>query len=201
MINISIRHNFPQVIQALKELPEKAGGKAMVRAMNTTITQAKPAMAQQISKEFNVTSAQVKERLTVRRAIAKPGEYRFEAELKAANKAKGRGANLIAFQDGVLTKRTAKRAGRAQSIGQLGFQIKRAGGRKVVTGAFIGNDGRTVFIRVGKKRMPIKAVSTIDITQMFNTRRINEVVVATILKRFEANFNRELRSVLKGYIK
>lgn len=201
MIKISIRDNFPEVKRALAQLPKQIADKAMVRAMNTTITQAKPAMAQQITKEFRVTSAQVKERLVVQKAIARAGLLRFEAMLSAKNKAKGRSMNLIAFQSGLLTKRTAKKAGKADAVGQIGFQIKRTGGRKVIPGAFIGNKGRTVFIRVGKARLPIKALSTIDIPQMFNTKRINEVVVATMLKRFEANFNRELRTVLGGWAK
>lgn len=109
--------------------------------------------------------------------------------------------NLIAFETGTLTKRTAKKAGRAGAAGQLGFQILRSGGRKVIPGAFVGNKGRTVFIREGKGRTPIKALNTIDVPQMFNTKRVNQVVRRVMIERFGANFKRELRVVLGGFAK
>ena len=201
MIEINIRHNFPEVMRKLKEVTESVGNKAMVRALNTTIDQGKVQMAKQITQEFRVSSAEVKKRLEIRKASTKSGAFRFEAVLSASKKTKGRSMNLIAFQTGALTKRTAKKAGRADAVGQLGFQIKRGGGRKVIPGAFIGNQGRTVFIRTGKPRLPIKAISTIDIPQMFNTKRINQVVRQVMTERFSANFQRELRTVLKGFAK
>lgn len=50
------------------------------------------------------------------------------------------------------------------------FKIKRNGPRKLIPGAFLINDGKTVMIRVGKQRLPIKALQTINVAQMFNTR-------------------------------
>jgi len=93
----------------------------------------------------------------------------------------------------------ARRRSRRGTMNQLHFQIKRAGGKKMIKGAFIGNKGRTVFIREGRERLPIKALATIDVPQMFNARRINSIVRAVMLKRFETNFRRELRAVLKGF--
>lgn len=200
-MKISIRTNFPDVARKLDSLADDVGNKAMVRALNTTIDQGKTEMARGISKEFRLSVGDAKQRLSVSKASNKGGLLRFEAKLEATKRDKGRSMNLIAFQTGALTKRTAKKAGRAGAVGQLGFQIKRAGGKKVIPGAFIGNDGRTVFIREGKGRTPIKALNTIDVPQMFNTKRINQVVRAVMLDRFSANFQRELRVVLKGYVK
>lgn len=204
MIKLSIRHNFPEVMASLKQLPDKVGNKAMVRAMNTTITQGKTEMARKISQEYRIKVGEVKDRLSVSFAKAKNGEYRFEAELLAKRPGglfgnAWRGMNLIHFVT-AMAKRNKK-----GKLGQLTFQIKRTGGRKILKGAFIAKSGRTggvaVFIRQGKSRMPIETKTTIDVPQMFNARRINEVVVATILKRFDANFKRELRSVMKGYVR
>jgi len=36
---------------------------------------------------------------------------------------------------------------------------------------------------------------------MFNTKRINQVVRQVMTDRFSANFQRELRTVLKGFAK
>jgi hypothetical protein len=212
---ISMRTNFPEVGAALDRLGEDIGNKALVRAINVTVDQGKPAMAKQISAEFRVRSSDVKQRLTVVKAVARGGVLRFEASLAASNRGKGRSMNLIAFVDQVVTlaqarKRmaageggvqTLRRGGQVQKALQLKFQIKRSGGKKTIPGAFIGNKGRTVFIRQGKGRLPIKALNTIDVPQMFNAKRINSVVRNVMLQRFPANFRRELRGVLGGFAK
>jgi hypothetical protein len=194
-ITLNVRTNFPEVMAKLSQVSDEIGNRAMVRALNATITQGKTEMARDISKEFRISVGMAKDRLEVSRASSKGGEYRFQATLEATRKAKGRSMNVIAFV-GALPKRTKK-----GKMAQIKFQIKRQGGKKTINGAFVGNKGRTLFIREGKARLPIKAVSTIDIPQMFNTRRINEVVQQVMLDKFEANITRELRVVLGGFAK
>lgn len=200
---ISIRNNFPAVSAALDRVATDVGNKAMVRALNATVTQGKTAMARQISKEFRVTVGQAKDRLNISYAKAKGG-WRFEATLEATRPGglhgnDYRGMNLIHFVTKIPTRN------KKGQLGQLQFQIKRAGGRKSIKGAFIATSrktgGRAVFVRQGKDRMPIETKTTIDVPQMFNTRRINSVIRTVMLQRFDANFRRELRAVLKGYAK
>lgn len=200
MTTISVRNNFPAIAAQLDRLGLDVGNKAVVRALNTTIVQGKTQMARQISQEFRVSVGTAKERLKVYRASNRGGVMRFAATLEATRKGKGRSMNLIAFvTKGKVSKASGKRSGRTDLAGQLQFQIKRGGGKKAIKGAFIGNAGRTVFIRTGTDRLPIKALNTIDIGQMFNTRRVNKVVRQVMLDKFPANFQRELRSVLQGY--
>lgn len=200
---ISIRNNFPKVAAQLDRLALDVGKKAMVRALNKTIGQGHTQMARAISREFRISVSTAKDRLNVRRAFIKGAggsTFSFEARLEATQRRKGRSMNLIAFvAGGKVSKASAKRQGNAALAGQLQIQIKRSGGKKVIPGAFVGNDGRTVFIRKGKKRLPIKPINTIDVPQMFNTKRINSVVREVMLKNFSANFQRELRAVLKGF--
>lgn len=197
---INIRNNFPDVAAKLNRLADDVGNKAMVRALNATVEQGKIQMARQISQEFRISVSAAKDRLAVRRASVRGGLLRFQAFLEATRKGKGRSMNLRPFvTGGRVSRASAKRQGNTALAGQLQLQIKRGGGRKVIPGAFIGNDERTLFIRTGKARLPIKALNTIDVPQMFNTKRINSVVVDVMLKRFDANFNRELRAVLKGF--
>jgi len=197
---INIRNNFPAVAAKLDRVAEDIGHKAMVRALNTTVEQGKIQMARQISQEFRISVSAAKDRLAVRRASVRGGLLRFQAFLEATRKGKGRSMNMRPFVTGSRVSRaSAKRQGNVALAGQLQLQIKRGGGRKVIPGAFIGNDGRTLFIRTGKGRLPIKALSTIDVPQMFNTKRINSVVVDVMLKRFDANFHRELNVILKGF--
>lgn len=212
---INIRNNFPKVAAQLDRMAADVGNKAMVRALNSTVDQGKIEMARAISKEFRLSVSQAKDRLSVRRASAKGGALRFEAVLEATRRGKGRSMNLIAFVEKSVTLAEGRRRAKAGEGGmhalrngghsvhaqQLRFQIKRSGGKKMIKGAFIGNDGRTVFIREGKGRLPIKALNTIDVPQMFNTKKLNALVRAVMIKRFEANFKRELRSVLQGYVR
>lgn len=212
---IRVLHNFPEITLKLGMLEDAVGNKVMARALNTTVQQAKPRMASQISKEFRISVSDAKERLDVSKAFKKDGEFRMEASLSARNKAKGRSMNLIAFVERAITLAERNRRVKAGEGGkhklrgggeitkalQLRFQIKRSGGKQMIKGAFIANNGRTVFIRKGKERTPIRSLSTIDIPNMFNTKRINEVVVKVMLERFQFNFERELRAVTQGWVK
>jgi hypothetical protein len=212
MSSISIRNNFPAIARKLDALPTDIGNKAMVRALNKTVDQGKTEMARKISNEYRISVGEVKSRLSVSRASAK-GALRFTAKLEATRRGKGRSMNLIAFvTKAKVSKAGAKRLGKASLAGQLQFQIKRTGGKKVKPGAFIGNNGRTVFIRVPGTTMAkrskysgtkhaeqIEAINTIDVPSMFNARRINSVVRQVILDKFKVNFNRELRVVLEGW--
>lgn len=197
MIKINIRNNFPEVAKQMRRIGEQAADRAMAKALNTTVEQGKLAMARQISSEFRVSIREAKERLLVKRARNK-GALQLEAVLQAATKAKGRGMNLIHFVAGGIPQRTAK-----GKLRQLGFQIKKSGGRKQIKGAFVATNRKTggtaVFIREGKGRMPIKTITTIDVPQMFNARRINQVVRKVMLDRFAINFKREARAITKGF--
>jgi hypothetical protein len=196
---ISIRNNFPKVAAKLEQLGKDIGDKAMVRALNETVRQGKTAMARQISQEFRVKVGDAKDRLDVEYATAKGGGIRFSATLKATRATKGRGMNLIHFVMGTPTRN------KKGKLAQLKFQIKRTGGRKSIKGAFVARNrktgGEAVFIREGKSRMPIKTLTTVDIPQMFNARRVNSVIRTIMQQRFEINFQRQLRAVTKGFLK
>ena len=190
-MEISIKTNFPQVQRALAQLQADVGGKAMASALNKTIAIAKTQMQREITAEFNVTAGYVRERLRIARAVGRRGLQVLRAELAAKDR-KGRGANIIAFVTSL--QRQARAGGGKQK--PLFVKIKKKGGRTQVKGrfgkgAFIGNKGRTVFERTGDKRLPIRAVTTIDVAQMFNTRRINSRVVRAMTERFPAIFANE----------
>ena len=99
-----------------------------------------------------------------------------------------------------MTLAEGRRRNKAGTQNQLRFQIKKVGGKKIISGAFIGNKGRTVFIRETGDRLPIKALSTIDVPQMFNTRRIKKRVIKRIEKELPIEFDRAINAVLKGYV-
>lgn len=204
MIPINLRNNFDQVIRELDKLPDALANKAMARALNTTVDQGKTQMARAISEEFRVKVGDVKRRLYIERARSK-GQLKLYAVLEATRPGglhgtEQRGMNLINFVVGGIPKRPKR-----GQMRQLGLQIKRDGGRKVIPGAFVATNKKTggtaVFIREGKGRMPIKTLTTIDIPQMFNTKRINEAVRKVMLDRFGSNLQREISAVLRGFLK
>ena len=79
-------------------------------------------------------------------------------------------------------------------------QIKRSGGRKLIPHAWIGNGGKTVFWRgnqrTAKEQMPIFGVETIDVQQMFNTKKLNRAAVAKIVRDLPVELERAVRGAL-----
>lgn len=191
-MKIDIKTNFADVQRKLEELRSDIGDKVRASAMNRTLEQARTQMVREITAEYNLPTAYVRDMLRIQRASLKMGSFMMQASLIGGD-GKRRSANLIRFIERYVTLAQAKKRVKAGTLNQLLFQIKKAGGKKIISGAFIGNKGRTVFIRTGKSRLPIKALSTIDVPQMFNQRRINAAVVSAINTKFPEIFERELR--------
>jgi hypothetical protein len=186
-MQLSIRTNFPEVQRGLDQLQADLRGVVLMRTVNRTIDLAKTAMSREIRSEFNVTASYVRERLAIRKATLKAGRFSIEAQLTASGQFRGRrSANVIAFG--------AKQVKQGVSV-----KIKKAGSRKVIKGAFIANKGRTVFVRTGDKRLPIEPVQTVDIPQMFNTRKVNAAVLRVIDQRLPQVFEREARFALQRF--
>lgn len=178
-MQISITHNFPEVQAQLKQLQADVAKQSTSRALNGTIAIAKTAMSKEIRQEFVLPASRVGEVLRINKASATGGTVRLQASLYPVT-TKGRSLNLSNF----AARQTAK---------GVTFKIKRNGPRHLIPGAFLINQGKTVMIRIGNKRLPIKALQTIDIAQMFNTKRINAKVVDTIKARFPEVFAREAK--------
>ncbi len=178
-MKISISHNFLEVQRQLKRLQDDVAKKATASALNKAVAQAKTAMSKEIRQEFVLPAKRVGKVLRISKASAMGGNFRLEASLFPVNK-KGRSLNLANF----AARQTRK---------GVSFKIKRSGGRITIPGSFLINNGRTVMIRTGKQRLPIKALQTIDIAQMFQTKRINAKVVQVIKDRFPAIFEREAK--------
>ena len=193
MIAIQLRHNIGEVKARVKQLRDEITDKAAAAALNKTADKARTAMTRAITGEFNIKAAEVRSSLSVSRASLKLG--RLDAVLSAfgSRKRNGRALNLIHFLERSVTMAQARRRRKDGTLGQLGFRIKKGGPIKFLKGAFIGNKGRTVFIREGRSRLPIKALQTIDVPQMFNTKRINKAVVETIEREFPIEFERAAR--------
>jgi hypothetical protein len=194
-MQLSIKTNFPDVQKKLQRLRSDIADKALPMAVNRTMDQARTAMQREITGTYNLKAAYVRQRLAIRRAVFKGNSLSFTASLLGTGK---RSANLVAF-----LARKAPNNGRKGGP-QVGFRIRKGGAISRVPGAFIGNKGRTVFLRVpgtkmasrrwsGKHGEQIKPVQTVDVPQMFNQRRINAAVVRVLQQRFPEVFEQQVR--------
>jgi hypothetical protein len=184
-MRLSITTNFPEVARAMATMRSDIANKALASALNKTAALAKTAMSREIRDEFVLPAAKVGAALRVNRARAVGGRFFLEASLESPAK-RGRSLNLANFD----ARQTAK---------GVSFKIKRGGARKTIPGAFLINGGKTVMIRVGKARLPIKALQTIDVAQMFNTKRINARVVRMIEQRLPDVFANEAAFYIRRF--
>ena len=191
-MQISVKTNFPEVQRLLDSMRKGIADKALASTLNKTAAQAKTAMSREIRAEFNMSASKVGEALQVSKARAGGGRVHLQASLESPRK-RGRSLNLINFMERSTTMAQARKRSKAGTLNQLFVQIKKAGGKKALGSAFIGNKGRTVFVRTGKARLPIKALQTIDVASMFNTKRVNERVLAMIEAKFPEIFANEAR--------
>ena len=181
-MQLNIKTNFADVQRQLVQLQKGVAEAALRSAVNKTMAQGQTQMIRAITGEFNLTASKVREKLSLRKAGFSSGRFGIEATLESRTPGgRRRAINLINF------------AARETKKG-LTAKIRKSGGRVLVSGkGFIGNKGRTAFVRVGEKRLPIKPLQTIDVPQMFNTRRINDPIVAFIKRKFPELFEREAR--------
>jgi cation transport regulator ChaB len=187
MVTLNIKTNFSNVQRQLDAMRKDIATKALASALNKTTEQARSEMSRQIRAEFNLTPAKVKEKLFVQKARYQAGRFSLYATLSSSAKGGRRSINVINFQ----AKQTKK---------GLTAKIKRNGGRVLVSSkGFIANAGRTAFMRLGKERLPIKAISTIDIPAMFTAKRINQHVRGFMLRKFEEIFQREAAFYTKRF--
>lgn len=179
MIDVTVRVDLSASRDLLNTLRGGLGDRAISSTLNKTATQAKTQMSQAIRQEFNISAALVRDRLRIRRA-SKRDIYTFTAALIGNPETGGakRSMNLIHFLERRTSLAEARRRRKLGTVSQLHFKVRKSGGKQVLPGAFIGNKGRTVFIRTGNARLPIKAVRTIGVPQMFTaTRNITKVTV------------------------
>ena len=211
MITISFKSNIQQVVDKFAREVPKAVVQAELSALNKTAAGAKTRMARVIVANYRLKSSFVKERLRIAKARRK-GQYELTAIL-SGNEAGGnrRSMNLIHFAVNKLTGKE-KRAWKKQSgmrNPQLPFQIKKTGGRVYIKGAFVGNNGRTVFERIPGTTMEsrgkyagtthaeaLKPVQTIGVPQMFNATKS----IAPVQRWIAENFSRIFASEYRYYM-
>lgn len=170
------------------DLTQQAIRRSAVDALNRTAEQARTESVRDITGTFNLQSSFVRERIEIRKATFR-GE-RLEAALVVQGK--DRSFNLIRFAERRVSLAEGKRRRKAGRVGVY-VKVKKSSGYELVPGAFIGNQGRTVFRRIDKARLPIEPLQSIGVGQAMisdvGRRKLDELVRS----RFPENMRQQLR--------
>ena len=188
--------------------------KVLGPAINKVAEKARAEISRAIPQEFAVKASEVRNAVTLRKA--RSGDIEATVTVFGSTSRRGRSMNLIHFlaavqQAGKVIKKRGVKASKADLSAlnrQLGFLIKRAGGLKKIDGAFVGNDGRTIFRRIGgtmpsrsryagtKHAEQIEPLQVIGFSQMFASRRISERVLAKIKSDLLVEVERSITRLL-----
>ena len=207
MIRIDVKAEFGDVLKMLDGIARELQPKILSRSLNAIGDTVKVQARKEIGAEYNLPASEISKLLRVRRADFRAGRLSVEV---IAESRRGRSLNLIRFVERSVTMAEARRRRKGGTLDLLRVQIKRKGGKKVLGTPdwaagkpFIAtaNGGTFVAARTTSARSPIRAVQTIDVPSMFNTKRINALLVGTIRAKFPAAFRREFDAALRGYVK
>jgi len=200
VLQISLKADFAPIKKQIDRLADDLQKRVVPAALNKVAAKAKTEMQRAITSEYAIKAEDVRSRLRVMRAGRKLDQWVAQLD-PFASRRRGRSLNLIRFVEKAVSLAEGRRRKKAGNQNQLRFQIKKVGGKKIITGAFIANKGRTVFIREGADRLPIKALSTIDVPQMFNARKIRSRVEARIRRELPVEFDRAIRAAMQGFMR
>lgn len=177
-MQISLKTDFPGLVQILKQLPDKIQKRVLVPALKDVSKIGRTQAIRNITREFNIDRATVSSSFNIKVEkvpSSKPTGIAYSAALIASS-GNRRAFNVVRFIEKKTTIATARRRSKNSTQNQLHIKVLKSGPFKSLgKNAFLGNKGRTVFRRIpGTKK--IEPISTIGISQMFSARRINEPV-------------------------
>ncbi len=206
---ITVRVDGIQSVQRrLDDIAENLQGRVMSAAINKTAAKARAEINRAIRDEYAVRADEVRNAITVREARTKA--LSATIQIFGSQSKRGRSMNMVRFVEAMVTLAAARKrmkggeggiqtlrnGGQIAKALELRFKIKKGTGLKMIKGAFLGNKGRTVFIREGKARLPIKPVQVIGFSQMFNSRKIHDRVLAKINADLPVEIDRAIKMVL-----
>lgn len=186
----------------LRQVASDLRPKVLGPAINKVAEKARAEINRAIPQEYAVKASEVRNAVSLRKA--RSGNLEATISVFGSTSRRGRSMNLIHFlaavqQAGKAIKKRGVKASKADLSAlnrQLGFLIKRGGGLKKIDGAFVGNNGRTIFRRIGKARLPIEPLQVIGFSQMFSSRRISERVLAKIKADLLIEVERSITRIL-----
>lgn len=186
----------------LRQVASDLQPKVLGPAINKVAEKARAEISRAIPQEFAVKASEVRNAVSLRKA--RSGDIEATITVFGSTSRRGRSMNLIHFlaavqQAGKAMKTRGAKASKADLSAlnrQLGFLIKRGGGLKKIEGAFVGNNGRTIFRRTGKDRLPIEPLQVIGFSQMFSSRKISTRIMTKIDADLLIEINRSIARLM-----
>ena len=202
-ISVDVR-GVDDVKRKLAGLQAGIKDQVLAAAVNKTAAKAQTEINRAIRDEYLVKADEVRNSMYLRKANKE--SITAVIDIFGSKSKRGRSANMIHFlaalqASGVAIKtRGAVGVKKKELAGigkQLGFKVKRGSGLKQIRGAFIGNNGRTIFMRVGKERLPIKPVQVIGFSQMFSSKKISKRVMDKVDRDLVVEVERAIKMVME----
>jgi hypothetical protein len=196
-INVTVK-GLDAVKQQLASLSQAQMGQVIVMAINKTTDKGRAEITRAITERYAIRADETRNSITLSKASAAQGRMQGTIGIFGSPSQRGRSMNMIRFVEKKVTLGQAKKRRKAGTLNQLHYNIIKGAGGKMIPGSFIGNDGRTVFMREGKARLPIKPVQVIGVSQMFNYKAIRERVLQRITTEFNVELNRAIAQKLRS---
>lgn len=168
MISMDFSADFKRVERMFKNAP-KIVEKATVSSLNKTNKNILTLANRLIAKQTGLSIRDIKKIMRTNKAK--------KNSLMASITSAGKELNLIRFKP-----RKTRRGVSATAWGK----------RKLYKGAFIANNGRTVFIRTSKNRLPIKPVFGPSIPKTMRKQAITMALRLKTNEQWPKNFNKDL---------
>jgi hypothetical protein len=189
---------IPELKKKLESLSGKQMASATSIALNKTAAKGQAEISRAITERYQIKATEVRNSMSLRKASA--STLVAEISIFGSTKKRGRSLNMIHFVEKKVTLAQARKRAKKGTLNQLHFNIIKGSGKKLIPGSFIGNNGRTVFMREGDSRLPIKPVQVIGVSSMFKFKPIHARVMAKIRADFATEMNRAIEGKLKGYL-
>ena len=178
LFDLSINFDTKDLEKGLNDIQRREVPKAINSAINKTATTVRKDVIRELANETGIQAKVLRQGINILRSTV--------STLTASIRARGKAFNLIRFK----AHQTKK--------GVSAAPWKK---RRIFKGTFIGNQGRTVFKRTSKKRLPIEPVFGPSIPREFVKEKFQKIMQSTGIKRFNELFPKELdfRIKKKGF--
>lgn len=185
-LTIRIDDDLAALRRDLTRAARKAMPTATSQALNRTGASMRKVAVKAMSKHTGIPQKDIRSRITLHKATRASLTVRIEAT--------GRPLNVIRFMDRRTVSSWLSRApSKRRVITAKPWGIKRTYSRRV----FIGNQGRTLFIREGGTRMTVRGLAGPSIGRELVRDEVRDQVMAQFRLRwprdFEAAMNNQLR--------
>lgn len=185
MISLTIEFDKKKtaMIEAALSGVKNGAPRAMVRAINRTVTYGKTRASKLIREEYTINASAI-ERATDDTPKATAGN------LRGIIRWKGRPKQLRNF---AIRKR-----------GGISVSVKRNTGFKRLTRrAFVNtiNTGPALMVRLGKSRYPLDVKHSLSVPQMTGNVNVESKIRKDVENKLDERIQHEMNVILKGYVK